>query len=755
MSLGGIIGGVIGGVIGFFVGGPVGAAYGFGIGFGVGMMVDPMTPDAQTPGLPNQDLQLTSNTIGTPIFDCLGTVKISQTTLLCYGKERTVTMYTEAKGGKGGGGSRKQATGYQYYMSWVVGICLGPVDAVLTIFKDEKILWSGMVTRPASGGLQAIPIENFGTIQFYFGTDDQVANSKIGEIIGDATLNSPYRGLCFAFMDDCLMGNYNRMPSMRFVVQKFPVLPFSSNNAIQVYDYNPIHGIWYILAKMTGLSEDWLNSTDFATAASVVAAEFHGTSILFANQAGALSYIETINDHIFSILRYGSDAKFHPKLIRDDYDVATLPLVDESVLLDDPSIDRKSWTDTINELKVEYSKVANRGASGGDLYVTGEIFNWQRTSAYTVFKAAESGKLFTYLSRSYGAWGTGYTPGNIMAIDNNMALWVYGMNSKGQLGLGNKTNQYGDNLLHCGSAADWKMVTTGLSHSLGVRGDNNQLYACGDNANGALGLGDTNDRSSWTPVPGMNGVVSVAAANNKFSAVVKSDGSLWTCGFNESGALGLYDNNESHKYLTFQQVTQETTAGGVKRPSANWEKCCAGLGSLYGIKADGSLWAAGTSHYAFEISYYDPAYARDDIAVRYFQPADGGNNLDVVSIETTSNYGAAVVTKDGEVWAIGTGEFYIFGHGASWNTWQKITLPAGCDKIVKVRGSVYHSLLLSNTGKVYVAGTEDYNESYGSLGIGVGAGQQQTYIELDLDFLVGEIGCSTGFSVIVEGFGEL
>jgi hypothetical protein len=48
-------------------------------------------------------------------------------------------------------------------------------------------------------------------------------------------------------------------------------------------------------------------------------------------------------------LRYGTDGKFHPKLI------------DEDVMLDEPSFDRRSWIDTLNEMKVQYSELFNFG----------------------------------------------------------------------------------------------------------------------------------------------------------------------------------------------------------------------------------------------------------------------------------------------------------------------------------------------------------------------------------------------------------
>lgn len=391
---------------------------------------------------------------------------------------------------------------------------------------------------------------------------------------------------------------------------------------------------------------------------------------------------------------------------------------------------------------------------GGKMYVTGRIFDHKDPArdAYVVFTSAADGRLYTLISRTYASSYSGFLPGTIMAIDGDEKLWVYGENNYGQLGVGGTGDKYA-NFVQAGSAEDWKKVATGYDHSLGVRGEIGQLWSCGRNRYGALGLGDTNDRHTWTLVPGMTGIVDVAVSNEEFSAVVKADGTLWVCGKNSYGALGLYNNNESQQYHTFQHVTQETNAAGGKVPSTNWVKCCSGKQCIYAIKVDGSLWAAGNSVNGFEISHYDPAYARDGSVVRYFQPADGGHNLGIVSIDANGEFQAGMVSADGEVWSIGYGTFYTFGHGTgSWSTWQKPPLPAGADKIVKIREGFYHSILLSENGKIYVAGTEASGIANGCLGDGdPSTSQSNVYKEIALPFPVAEVGCSAGFTILIKG----
>lgn len=60
--------------------------------------------------------------------------------------------------------------------------------------------------------------------------------------------------------------------------------------------------------------------------------------------------------HANGILTWGTDGKFHLLLIRDDYVVEDLPVVNENVLLEHPIIERASWPETYGEIKVQYNK---------------------------------------------------------------------------------------------------------------------------------------------------------------------------------------------------------------------------------------------------------------------------------------------------------------------------------------------------------------------------------------------------------------
>ena len=430
MSTGSIIGATVGAVIGFFIGGPIGAVYGAGVGFSIGMMVDPIVPDISAVGTPDQQgLQIMTSEIGTPIFDVLGTVKCTGN-LLWYGLERSVAQTQKTSGGGkgGGGGEETQVTGYKYYMSWAMGLCLGKVNTLYAVYKNDDLVWEGILDLPASGGEETITLsENMGSAVLYFGTDDQVANAKMGAALEDPTLNPPYRGLCWAYFDDCYIGDYNRCPTMKFVMRKSPTCSFDSErtfNDIQVYDYNPMHAIWYVLYNMTGLPESWLHDADFLAAATTIFKEYRGVSILFDRSQAAMSYLETINAHIDNILKYGIDAKFHPKLIRDDYTVGDLLTVNEDVLLDEPAFERKSWIDTINEVKVQYSEIVNVERSKGLLDIWTQMADFPGEERVFGVAGSAGGKAYAGMGMYVGADPEDIALGDWYRYDPDTDSWV-------------------------------------------------------------------------------------------------------------------------------------------------------------------------------------------------------------------------------------------------------------------------------------------------------------------------------------------
>ena len=95
------------------------------------------------------------------------------------------------------------------------------------------------------------------------------------------------------------------------------------------------------------------------------------------------------------------------------------------------------------------------------------------------------------------------TRGAVAALQTNGTLWAWGSNTYGQLGLGDTAPPRRSSPTQVGTLATWSSVfsTTAYSspHSFAVRTDGT-MWTWGYNKFGQLGMGDTVYRSSPTQV---------------------------------------------------------------------------------------------------------------------------------------------------------------------------------------------------------------------------------------------------------------
>src|SRR6476469_3209495 len=115
------------------------------------------------------------------------------------------------------------------------------------------------------------------------------------------------------------------------------------------------------------------------------------------------------------------------------------------------------------------------------------------------------------------------------------ALWCWGLNRNGQLGLGDRLSV--DKPTQVGSATDWLGMAPGYQHTCAVRSTQRLLYCWGNNKYGQLGLGDVQQRLSPEQVD-MDGWKGPSSGfGHTCSTMV--DFTLWCWGNNASGQLGL------------------------------------------------------------------------------------------------------------------------------------------------------------------------------------------------------------------------
>lgn len=121
------------------------------------------------------------------------------------------------------------------------------------------------------------------------------------------------------------------------------------------------------------------------------------------------------------------------------------------------------------------------------------------------------------------------------------SLWSWGSNQYGQLGVGTLVTKKVARPVRVSSPATFTAMSAGGFHALAIKSDGS-LWAWGLNDRGQLGVGDRKNRPSPTRVGSANDWVAVAASTVwSHSAAQKADGSWWIWGFNANGQLGQVD----------------------------------------------------------------------------------------------------------------------------------------------------------------------------------------------------------------------
>jgi alpha-tubulin suppressor-like RCC1 family protein len=279
-------------------------------------------------------------------------------------------------------------------------------------------------------------------------------------------------------------------------------------------------------------------------------------------------------------------------------------------------------------------------------------------------------------------------------------LWTWGSNTDGSLGIGTTTARSSPGTT-VGGGATWTQVVIGGSQNgytlAGVKSDGT-LWTCGYNFKGGLGDGSTTSRSSpGTTAGGGTTWKQVAMQMNGgiFMSAVKTDGTLWTWGYDGYGVLGAGTNNTSRS-------SPGTTAGG----GTNWKQVACGYGAAVGaVKTDGTLWTWGTNG-AGQLGDGTTSTRSSPVTT-----AGGGTNWKQLSMGASFS---AAIKNDGTLWTWGSGGGGTLGTNNTTNRSSPGTTSGGGTNWKQVSGGSYHCTAIKTDGTLWTWGTN----TNGSLGTG-------------------------------------
>ena len=280
----------------------------------------------------------------------------------------------------------------------------------------------------------------------------------------------------------------------------------------------------------------------------------------------------------------------------------------------------------------------------------------------------------------------------VLTRDGDVLTWGYG--GFGQLGHGNTDDQNVPKQVE--GLTNVMDIAAGGLHSL-VVGEGGVVYTWGYNNDGQLGRGDHGGgthRNVPTVVPGVNGMVAVAAGNFH-SFVLSRDGTVVACGENEYGQLGLGDTDDRDTFTVVAGLR------GVVDIDAGRSHTIAGT-------AEGGLYTWGKG---LAIGHGGNAQTQRLVPTK----VTGGGIDEVAVVQVAAGHGHSMaLTAIGQLYAWGQGGSGQLGHGGGENLAVPRIVGGIGGLVVGLAGGGDHSLVTTAGGRVLTFGSgED-----GRLGLG-------------------------------------
>ena len=276
-----------------------------------------------------------------------------------------------------------------------------------------------------------------------------------------------------------------------------------------------------------------------------------------------------------------------------------------------------------------------------------------------------------------------------------------------------------------GHAQCYESLHFGGAHTTAKKADGT-LWGWGSSSWGNL---CTNNGSETEPNPVQLGTAADWAFFKNGTAntfAIKNDGTLWGCGSNQYGSLGV--NSSSQLFTTFQQVTSAT----------NWVKIAPSYFFTIALKSDGTIWAWGqNNNYQLGNS---PATAQQ------LFPIQVGTANDWVEIATGTGDTSFAIKANGTIWGWGSNPSSIIVTGSSTYTVSTPTQVGTDTDWVKMSVGGAHILAQKQDGTLWSWG--------GGPALGVGGTPNVTNIPQQIttdvwkDFCAGN---GTSFGIKSDG----
>ena len=238
-------------------------------------------------------------------------------------------------------------------------------------------------------------------------------------------------------------------------------------------------------------------------------------------------------------------------------------------------------------------------------------------------------------------------------------LWTWGGGWSGQLGLGNTTNR--SEPTQVGSLTDWEKVNAGSrpNNNAAIKTDGT-LWTWGYNYYGSLGIGTSQaslganaDKSSPVQVGSLTNWF-IAGGGDNCMVAIKTDGTLWSWGLTNYGQGGRNNSTNVSSPVQIGSLTDWKGSSSDEVLTDGETKIGSGSYNSHIIKNDGTLWGWG---------WGAQSTVGDSSTTNRSSPVQIGSGTDWASISPSYSYNVCAVKTGGTLWTWGRGDEGALGHG--------------------------------------------------------------------------------------------
>src|SRR3990167_6063137 len=262
-------------------------------------------------------------------------------------------------------------------------------------------------------------------------------------------------------------------------------------------------------------------------------------------------------------------------------------------------------------------------------------------------------------------------------VDRDGNVWGMGNSPEGELGF---IGQYTEpQQIKFEENVKIKMAAASRNYYSVFLDEHGSVWTCGYNVYGQLGLGHSNNVATPSMIENIPKMSSISAGHYH-TLLLDENGEVWTCGYNEYGQLGR------------PTEMQQRSVNVVKMPSpVKFKAVSAGNYHSMFLDVEGRVWGCGTNHNA------SMALSHTNVSsVKMWQEKAK------IKFIAAGNYRTLLIDEEGDVWYAGkrdeTMPHKIKIEGTSWDV-------ASCES---------HHLVVDTGGQVWVWGAN----SEGQLGLG-------------------------------------